>query len=128
MLLLPACVVWAAPWTLFGTLVGLLGLFSGGHVRRRGRIVEFYGGAVAWLLCRLPNGPIALTLGHCVLGRTDAALDIARAHELVHVAQYERWGLAFVPAYLACSAVAWLRGGDPYRDNPFEKEAFRVAP
>ena len=34
-----------------------------------------------------------MTLGHTILGQTDAALDISREHELVHVRQYERWGL-----------------------------------
>jgi hypothetical protein len=55
-------------------------------------------------------------------------LDHCRTHELVHVRQYERWGPLFVPAYLASSAIIWLRGGDPYRDNPFEREAYAVAP
>ncbi len=65
-----------------------------------------------------------MTLGHTVLGRTAAALDMARPHELIHVRQYERWGPLFVPAYLLCSLVIWLRGKDAYRDNPFEREAF----
>jgi hypothetical protein len=51
-------------------------------------------------------------------------LDYSRRHELVHVAQYERWGPLFVPAYLACSAWMWLIGRDPYLDNPFEEEAY----
>ena len=65
-----------------------------------------------------------MTLGHCVLGRTRADLVRSRRHELVHVAQYERWGPLFVPAYLLCSAWLWLRGRDPYLDNPFEVEAY----
>ena len=65
-----------------------------------------------------------MTLGHCVITRTQADLDYSRQHELVHVAQYERWGPLFVPAYLACSAWMWLRGRDPYLDNPFEEEAY----
>jgi hypothetical protein len=63
-----------------------------------------------------------------VLARDEAALDETRAHERVHVAQCERWGLLFVPAYLGASALAWLRGGDAYFDNVFEREAWRVAP
>ncbi|HMO84113.1 MAG TPA: hypothetical protein PKC18_04240 [Lacipirellulaceae bacterium] len=62
------------------------------------------------------------------MGQGPAALEACRAHELVHVRQYERWGPLFVPAYLACSAVIWLRGGDAYLDNPFEREAFAAAP
>ena len=65
-----------------------------------------------------------MTLGHCVLGRTPSDLDRSRRHELVHVAQYERWGPLFVPAYLVCSVWLWLRGRDSYRDNPFEVEAY----
>lgn len=66
-----------------------------------------------------------MTLGHTVVGRTAAVLDLTRRHELVHVRQYERWGPFFIPAYLVCSAWQWFQGRDPYRDNPFEVEAFR---
>jgi hypothetical protein len=65
-----------------------------------------------------------MTLGHTVLGRTPADLACTREHELVHVAQYERWGPLFIPAYLGASAWLWLRGRHPYWDNPFEKEAY----
>jgi len=120
--------MWASPWTLAGLLVGLLGLATGGGAQRRGRVLEFYGGAVEKILALLPVGPTALTLGHVILGRTPATLAVARRHEMVHVAQYERWGPLFVPAYLACSAVLWLARKDAYRDNPFEREAFAKAP
>jgi hypothetical protein len=119
--------VWASPWTLLGALVGLAGLLTGGRARRRGPILEFHGGAVTWLLARFPVRPMAMTLGHAVLGRSGAALDVAREHELVHVRQYERWGLFFIPAYLACSLYLWLRGRDAYRENPFEREAYGVS-
>ena len=117
--------IWASPYTLLGTTVGLIGLATGGRGRRRGRILEFYGGFVTWLLHQLPHGQftLAMTLGHTVIGSTDAALDISRDHEMIHVQQYERWGPLFGPAYLLCSLVLWLRGKDAYRDNPFEREA-----
>ena len=67
-----------------------------------------------------------MTMGHVVFGQTDAALDITRRHEHVHVRQYERWGPLFVPAYLAASALLYLRGRDGYRENPFEIEAYAV--
>jgi hypothetical protein len=51
---------------------------------------------------------MAFTLGHTVFGQTDAALDICRDHELVHVRQFERWGPCMGPAYLGCSLVLWL--------------------
>ena len=60
-------------------------------------------GAGPRTLGRLAQGPHALTLGHVVLGVSQAALDDTRAHERVHVAQYERWGPLFLPAYLAAS-------------------------
>ena len=117
--------LWVSPWTLLGLGVGLLALLTGGRVRRRGPVVEFYGGVVARLLARMPNHPMAMTLGHTIVGVSAPALDVARPHELVHVRQYERWGPAFVPAYLFCSARLWLAGKDAYRGNPFEQEAYR---
>jgi hypothetical protein len=73
---------------------------------------------------RLSGGQfaIALTLGHTILGQTDAALDIARQHELVHVRQYERWGAFMGTACLLCSLFLWLSGKNAYRDNPFERQ------
>lgn len=121
---LPLVLLWACPWTLVGMGVGLIGLATGGRVQRRGRVIEFYGGGVAWLLDRFPVQPLAMTVGHTVLGMTAAALDICRDHELVHVRQYERWGPFFVPAYLACSVALLLKGRDAYRENPFEQEAW----
>jgi len=116
--------LWPLPWTGLGLAVGLLGLLSGGKVRRRGPVLEFYGGLVARLLGRMPNRPLGMTLGHTILGVSAAGLDTVRRHEMVHVGQYERWGPAFVPVYLFHSARLWLAGKDAYRDNPFEKEAY----
>jgi hypothetical protein len=122
-----AVVLWALPWTLFGTAIGMVGLATGGGVRHRGRTVEFWGGAVAWFLRTFPlvSGASAVTFGHCILGRSVSALDRCRDHELVHVRQYERWGLLFVPAYLSYWVCLWILGRDPYWENPFETEAFR---
>ena len=116
--------IWALPWTLPGLAVGLVAMASGGRGRSVAGVIEFYGGAIPWLFARLPARPSAMTLGHVLLGRTAAALDTARDHELVHVRQYERWGPIFVPAYLLCSLVLWIKRKDAYRDNPFEREAF----
>ncbi len=67
-----------------------------------------------------------MTLGHVVLGLDRSALQISRDHERIHVRQCERWGPLFIPAYLLGSAYAVLRGRHIYRDNPLEREAFRV--
>jgi hypothetical protein len=119
-------ILWTLPWTLLGLLLGITALATGGGGKRVGRVLEFHGGLLERLLRRVPiaGGAAAMTLGHCVIARTSADLDRSRRHELVHVAQYERWGPLFVPAYLACSAWQWLRGRDPYLDNPFEEEAY----
>jgi hypothetical protein len=118
--------LWASPYTLCGLALGLLTLATGGRGRLRGRTIEFYGGGLKWLIQRLPDGQfiLAFTLGHTILGQTDAALDISRDHELVHVRQFELWGPLMGPAYLLCSLWMWLRGRRPYRDNPFEREAY----
>ena len=66
----------------------------------------------------------AITFGHVVIGVDHAALDSCRAHEQVHVRQYERWGLLFFPLYLGSSLWQLLRGRRPYRDNYFERQAY----
>ena len=105
----------------------LLGVVSGGHARIVRGVIEAHGGIVSFLLRRctlLECGASALTLGHVVLGHDARALEATREHERVHVRQVERWGPLFIPAYFAASAIAWLRGQDAYRDNPFEREAY----
>lgn len=118
--------VWALPWTLLGLVMGLAALLTGGGMQRVGRVLEFYGGVLDWLLARVPiaGGAAAMTLGHCVIARTKGDLARSRSHELVHVAQYERWGPFFVPAYFAACGWMLLSGRHYYRDNPFEREAF----
>ena len=118
--------LWASPYTLLGLALGLLGLCTGGRARVRGGAIEFYGGGVKWLLQQFffGQGTMAFTLGHTIFGQTAAALDISRDHEMVHVRQFERWGPLMGPAYLGCSLLLWLMGRRPYRDNPFERQAF----
>ena len=117
--------LWASPYTLLGLTIGSIGLLAGARARIRGPVVQFHSGLVRWLIRRLLGEDIlAITLGHTVLGQTEAALDDSHEHELVHVRQFERWGPLMGPAYLLCSLVLWLRGGRAYRDNPFEREAY----
>lgn len=125
-LVLLLSILWAGPWTLLGLTFGIAALLTGGETRRVGRVIEFHGGLLDWLLRRAPiiGGAAAITFGHTVLARTQDDLDHSREHELVHVRQYERWGLFFVPAYLGCSLWLMLRGKHAYWDNPFEREAY----
>ena len=118
--------LWALPTTLLGLLVAAVALASGGRVARRDGVLEVRGGWVRSALRGLPllRGGGAMTLGHVVLGTSRSALADTRAHERVHVAQCERWGPLFLPAYALSSLVALLRGRHPYRGNRFEREAF----
>jgi hypothetical protein len=118
-------------WTLPTTALGLFFLtptrLGRVHARVVDGVVEIHGGLPSWFLrCAtlLPGGAQAMTLGHVVIGVDRHALEWTRPHERVHVRQAQRWGPLFVPAYLIASLLAWKRGLDPYRDNPFEREAF----
>lgn len=122
--------LWAAPTTLLGLSFLPLAWLSGGRARIVRGVVEVHGGLVSLVLRRftpLAGGASAMTLGHVVLGRDAQALRRTRAHERVHVAQCERWGPLFIPAYFLASGWALLLGGHPYLDNAFEREAFRRA-
>lgn len=123
-------VIWALPTTLLGIPFAPLALLTGGGVRLVDGVLEVHGGAVRWLLLHgtlLRGGVSAMTLGHVVLGLDREVLDRTRDHERVHVRQCERWGPLFIPVYLLASLWVLLRGGDGYRDNPFEREAFAVS-
>ena len=121
-------ITWASPYSVLGMLIGCSGMITGGGMRRRGPVLEFHGGFVRWFVAHLPTGEftLAMTLGHVVLGQTPAALDVSHEHELVHVRQFERWGPFMGFAYLGASLFLWIAGRDPYRDNPFEREAYGV--
>src|SRR5262245_54488598 len=122
-------VLWALPTSLPGLVMAVVALATGGRAARQDGVLEVCGGWVRGVLSRLPRlrDGGALTLGHVVLGTSRAALAATRAHERVHVAQCERWGPLFLPAYALSSLAALLAGRDPYRDNRFEREAFQKA-
>lgn len=127
----PWLYAWAGPATLLGLVVVPLVWWQRGQVSIVQGVIEIQGGVVTRFLSRgLPwVGPAAaMTLGHVVWGCDQASLDRTRAHERVHVRQYERWGPLFLPLYLGWSAWLGYRGFDPYLDNPFEKEAYDEAP
>lgn len=115
--------LWASPNTLIGLLLGVLLLLLGARWRRKGGVFE-----IAPLKRRRKSRwPFtAITLGHVILCSHPDELARLRAHERVHVRQYERWGPFFLPAYLLAGAWQWLRGRRAYWDNPFEVEARRI--
>jgi hypothetical protein len=118
---------WAAPASAVGLLLACLAARRG-HVQMVDGVVEAHGPWLGWCLRHLvpiPGGAAAITFGHVVLATDGAALDLTRAHERIHVQQYERLGPLFIPAYLAASAWMALKSHNPYLDNPFEVEAWR---
>jgi hypothetical protein len=118
--------VWSLPNSALGALFALAALASGGRATVVDGVLEAYGGAASFILRRLVplrGGASAMTLGHVVVGRDPGCIERTRAHERVHVRQYERWGPLFLPAYAMASVVAALRGRHYYRDNRFEREA-----
>lgn len=98
--------LWALPITLLGLPLAILASLSGGSVQLQDGVVEAWGGLVGKLLRggRFYKGGAAMTLGHVVLARDADCLVSSRAHELVHVRQFERWGPLLLPVY-------WLVGG-----------------
>jgi hypothetical protein len=100
-------------------------MLFGARVRSYGGVFEFGGGCIGRCVSRLPASCrfVAITFGHVILGIDEPTLERVRAHEHVHVRQYERWGPLFIPAYLLSSLVQLLRCRHPYLDNYFEREA-----
>jgi hypothetical protein len=118
--------LWAGPTTCVGLLLAVLGIAGGGRITCHTGVLEAEGRLLAWSLRHLTvlgGGVSAITFGHVVLGTSAAVLDATRAHERVHVRQYERWGPLFIPLYLAESLWAAARGRHAYYDNRFEREA-----
>ena len=122
-----AAYLWAGPVSAAALPLVALGLLTGGRARRRSGVLEAWGGALRPLLTKgVPAFPIsAITFGHVVLASGESALAKCRAHERVHVRQYETWGPLFPLVYLAASAAALVRGRGAYVGNVFEKQAFR---
>lgn len=115
--------LWPSPLSLAGATIALL---CRAPLVRRDHTLEACGGLLPKVLPNIGMGmrPVALTLGHVILAVDQETLDRWRTHERVHVAQAERWGPLFPIAYALASGVAKAKGGDPYRDNVFEVEAY----
>jgi hypothetical protein len=73
----------------------------------------------------LPNWT-AITIGKRIFSWRELD-EVELAHEVQHVRQWKRYGLRFIPRYLAASRAASRGGGDRYADNAFEKEAMEAA-
>jgi hypothetical protein len=114
--------LWVAPITVPALFIaGIVQLVGGEGVVHTG-VVEVHGPLARWFFRLIKKG--GMTLGHVVFALDQRTLDWSRNHERVHVKQYERWGIVFVPAYILSSLVAWVEGKHYYYDNAFEREAF----
>ncbi len=116
---------WVAPATLVGLLLALIARATGGTAVVVDGVIEVAGGGVRKLVSRqpIPFRFQAITFGHVVIGVDHAVLTRCRAHEHVHVRQYERWGILFFPLYLGSSLLQILGGRHFYWDNHFERQA-----
>lgn len=118
--------LWPFPATLLGLLLALVARSSGGVLQRVDGVLEAAGGWPARVLRRgfpFCGAVAAITLGHVVVGVSRDALSATHTHERAHVRQFERWGALMLVLYPLAGLIAWLRGGHPYRDNVFEREA-----
>lgn len=119
--------LWAAPCSATGLVLGLPALLLGGSARRVDGVIEI---SLAGTLRRhrrqrLPFG--AITFGHVVIGRSRHSLGSLRSHERIHVTQYETWGPLFFAAYPIASLLQLMRGRHPYWHNWFEVQAYAGA-
>lgn len=116
---------WAAPCSAVGLLLASVPLMLGGSARLNAGALEVtyrdHISDCSTLARRLPFRGIVF--GHVILAVSAEELLRIGPHERVHVAQYERWGIVFFPAYALSSLWQLLRGRHPYRDNHFEVEA-----
>ena len=94
----------------------------GARVMRVGGVLEVSLAPHSARLCKAVNClPFtAITFGHIVIACSAQEQAALRAHERVHVAQYELWGAFFLLAYPLESLFQWLRGRRAYLDNRFE--------
>ncbi|HVE90141.1 MAG TPA: signal peptide prediction [Burkholderiaceae bacterium] len=118
-------VIWAAPCSAVGLLLGL-GVFAlGGSARRVDGTLEFaYRQSLAQCGRHTSLFPYrAITFGHVIVAVTEAELVRYREHERVHVRQYARWGPFFPVAYVATAVWQLFNGRRAYWDNYFEVQA-----
>lgn len=101
---------------VYDVLGHALGLLSFARPRMERGVAHYQSarGLASLVLTRRGFG--AITFGRVVVS-TGPLSEREWAHELAHVEQYERLGLAFIPIYVW----HYLRVG--YADNPLEREA-----
>ena len=118
--------IWALPNTLIGLLFVPLALITKGKMEVVDGVLELHGGIVSLFLRHcvpMRGGASAMTLGHVVIGLDKRTLWATRRHERAHVGQYEVWGPAFIPVYLAAGLMGLARGKGAYAGNHFERKA-----
>ena len=117
--------LWASPASLVGLTIALIALGIGARARVVDGTFEVSGGWLSRAVGHTPGARRfhAITFGHVILGVDQDQLEACRAHEQVHVRQYEKWGVLFFPLYLGSSLLELARGRNPYYDNWFEREA-----
>ena len=120
--------LWAAPCSAVGLVLGTVPLALGGSASCTDGVLEITyrdrNAACGRIARRLPFRGIVF--GHVILAVTRKELQGIRAHERVHVDQYERWGPLFFFAYGASSLWQLLHGRKAYWDNAFEVQARRL--
>ena len=114
--------IWASPASAIGICAACMASVVGARVMRVGGVLEVSLAPHSARLCKAVNClPFtAITFGHIVIACSAQEQAALRAHERVHVAQYELWGAFFLLAYPLESLFQWLRGRRAYLDNRFE--------
>jgi hypothetical protein len=120
-----AKLLWASPCSAVGVLLAAVPVALGGRATwTRGALEVTYRQRLAGCGKLARSLPFrGIVFGHVILAVTDEELRRIGPHERVHVAQYERWGPLFFPAYGLSSLWQLLRGRSPYWYNHFEVQA-----
>ncbi len=90
--------LWALPCSILGLTIALIFVPFGICTRTQSGVLEVFPRRepIPW---RLPF--LAITFGHVVLGKNAGCLKTLRRHEMVHVRQYELWGV------FSCWHIPW---------------------
>lgn len=114
--------IWASPASALGVCAACIASVAGAEAKRTSGVLEVSLAPRSARLCKavscLPF--TAITFGHVVIACSAQQQAALRAHERVHVAQYELWGSLFLLAYPLESLFQWVRGRRAYLDNRFE--------